>query len=89
MMIKVGLQKLLKNMCLVRYMKGIKFNPLFHLRVFPRERTYRDTGLYLRIKTLDWINYHHLEIAKANRVDEMWDLAAEALLKMDNSRTAI
>ena len=33
--------------------------------------------MHLRIKTLEWLNYTHLEIPKANQVDEMWDLAAE------------
>jgi hypothetical protein len=45
--------------------------------VFPKERTYKDAGLHLRIKTLEWITYDHLDIPKSNRVDEMWDLAAE------------
>lgn len=47
-------------------------------RVFPKERTYKDVGLHLRIKTLEWLNYTHLEIPKANQVDEMWDLAAKS-----------
>lgn len=47
------------------------------VRVFPKERTYKDVGLYLRIKTLEWLTYEHLEISRANQVDEMWNLAAE------------
>jgi len=43
----------------------------------------------LRIKTLEWLNYDHLEISKINRVDEMWDLAANALLQMDNAKTSL
>ena len=67
-------------------------------RVYPKEKTYKDVGLHLRIKTLEWLNYTHLEIPKANQVDEMWDLAAEGnnitlkflvLLQMDNARTAL
>lgn len=33
-------------------------------------------SLYIRIKTLEWINYDHLEISEFNREDEMWDLTA-------------
>lgn len=73
-------------------------NALICKRVYPKEKTYKDVGLHLRIKTLEWLNYTHLEIPKANQVDEMWDLAAEGsnitlkflvLLQMDNARTAL
>lgn len=66
------------------------------LRVYPKERTYKDAGLYFRIKTLDWIDYDHLEISRENRVDDMWMLAVDgtrtvhlALLQMDNAKTAV
>ncbi|CAD8056666.1 unnamed protein product [Paramecium sonneborni] len=58
-------------------------------KVYPKERTYKDAGLYFRIKSLEWISYDHLEIIKQNRVDEMWDLAVEALLNIDNCKTAV
>ncbi|CAK58383.1 unnamed protein product (macronuclear) [Paramecium tetraurelia] len=58
-------------------------------KVYPKERTYKDAGLYFRIKSLEWVNYDHLEIIKQNRVDEMWDLAVEALLNIDNCKTAV
>jgi hypothetical protein len=45
---------------------------LYYFRVYSKERTYRDAGLYLRIKTLEWLNYSHLDILPINRVDEMW-----------------
>jgi hypothetical protein len=58
----------------------IRFYHYFYfIRVFPKEKTYRDAGLYLRIKTLEWLNYDHLEISNINRVDEMWDLAANGI----------
>ena len=66
------------------------------IRIYPKERTYKDAGLYFRIKSLDWITYDHLDISKNNRVDEMWMLAADgiymiilALLQMDNNKTAV
>ncbi|KAM3135380.1 hypothetical protein pb186bvf_012538 [Paramecium bursaria] len=58
-------------------------------KIYPKERTYKDAGLYFRIKSLDWITYDHLDISKNNRVDEMWMLAADALLQMDNNKTAV
>ncbi|KAL4511721.1 hypothetical protein ABPG72_012566 [Tetrahymena utriculariae] len=52
-------------------------------QIFPKEKTYADTALYCRMKVLSWINYDHLEIEKVNRVDEMWDISAKALLNID------
>lgn len=65
--------------------------------MFPKERTYKDAGLHFRIKTLEWITYDNLDISKQNRVNEMWDLAADSkflfqnlvLLQMDYARTAL
>lgn len=34
---------------------------------------------------LDWIDYSHLEIHPRNRLDLMWDLAADSLKKVDLS----
>lgn len=45
-------------------------------RIFPKKSTFKDMSLYIRIKTLEWINYDHLEISEFNREDEMWDLTA-------------
>jgi len=58
-------------------------------KVFPKERLYKDAALYFRIKTLDWLSYDDLDIASVNRVDEMWTLAADSLLQMDNCKTAL
>jgi len=33
-------------------------------KVYPKERTYKDAGLYFRIKSIDWISYDNLEIPK-------------------------
>jgi hypothetical protein len=49
------------------------------LRIFPKTPSYIDTAIYLRIKSLDWITYDHLEINKFNRVDEMWALASKSI----------
>lgn len=39
-------------------------NYQFKLRIYPKERTYKDAGLYFRIKSLDWIDYNKLDIDK-------------------------
>lgn len=52
------------------------FNSL--VRVFPKEPTARDIELNMRIKTLEWINDDHLEIKQKNRLNEVWEKAAES-----------
>ena len=48
-------------------------------RVFPINPSYIDAALHLRILSLEWVDYDHLEIHLNNRVDEMWMLAAGSI----------
>jgi hypothetical protein len=51
---------------LEKYVSKRVYDKYFYIkfRVYPKERTYKDAGLYFRIKSLDWITYDHLDISK-------------------------
>jgi hypothetical protein len=48
------------------------------ISLFPSTPSYIDIALYLRMKSLEWVTYDHLEIKENNRVEEMWILAAKS-----------
>jgi hypothetical protein len=56
-------------------------------KVFPKSQTYADAAIYFRMKTLDWIEFTHLNIRENNRVDSLWRVAAKELLEMDQFKT--
>lgn len=62
---------------------------LIYERVFPKEPTARDIELNMRIKTLEWITYDHLEIKEKNRLTDTWKEAAKILNGIDTYRNAV
>ena len=50
--------------------------------------TYDDLGLYLRLKTLDWVSYEHLKVPPIMQVSGMWDIAAKTLKQIDKLKTS-
>ncbi|KRX03212.1 Rho GTPase activation protein [Pseudocohnilembus persalinus] len=56
-------------------------------KLFPKKSTVKDLSLCIRLQTLDWISYDHLEIDEFNREDSMWEKAAQSLNNIENCRT--
>lgn len=65
-----------------------KLSKKIYDKIYPKFPMYEDLGLYLRLKTLDWISYEHLKIEPSMRIDGMWDLAAKTIKNIEKMKTA-
>lgn len=68
-----------KNTSPTKYTKSMIIIIIYiKISLFPSTPSYIDIALYLRMKSLEWVTYDHLEIKENNRVEEMWILAAKS-----------
>ena len=57
-------------------------------RLYPKYPLYDDIALYLRLKTLEWVDFDHLKIEPELRNWKVWEVAAAQLRLIDSLRTA-
>ena len=72
-----------ENTCeeIEKYITSCMYN-----HIFPSESSIEDTELHLKSLELDWIKPEHLDIVPANRNEDMWKLAIEAMESMETYR---
>lgn len=72
-----------ENTCeeIEKYITSCMYN-----HIFPSESSIEDTNLHIKSLELDWIKPEHLDIVPANRNEDMWKLAIEAMESMETYR---
>lgn len=72
-----------ENTCeeIEKYITSCMYN-----HIFPSESSIEDTNLHRKALELDWIKPEHLDIVPANRNEDMWKLAIEAMESMETYR---